>query len=348
MPNTEAPLRSLDGKPARASALPVVSVVVPTRNRADFLPYTLKALADQVYPSGRVEVIVVDNSSTDGTEELVRSWMAVYPFPLRYACKENRGPASSRNHGAALARGEIIAFTDSDCMPSPGWLRSAVRALRPNVGVITGPIALQRTEDTHFFFNAQLDPEVWDSGLYRTANLVIPKTVFEAVGGFDEGFALGPGGQLLGGEDSDLGWRIRRTGYAAVFAPGVIITHLATPITPREWMRKPLAVQVLPRLLRTIPELRRTSLWCRMFLSPRNFLFDLAALGLLLAAMLRIWPPLLLTLPFLYVSSDSWWTMFRTGKVHKAGAIFALLVQRYALALGTLLWSSFRYRRVIL
>ena len=350
MPSTEtAALPSQAGsEPAAQTRFPFVSVIVPTRNRGEILAFTLDALARQVYPSDRMELLVIDNSSTDDTEAVVGRWAAALPFPVRFQRKENKGPASSRNLGAQLARGEVLAFTDSDCLPSPAWLRSAVAALEPGVGVVTGPIALQRTADTHFFWNSQLDPEVWDSGLYRTANLVVRKAVFEEVSGFDESYALGPRGQLMGGEDTDLGWRIRRSGLRAVFVEGALITHLATQITPREWLLKPIAVQVLPRLVASVPELRSTALWARCFMSPRNFLFDLGAFSVVAAWLFHTWPLLLLTLPWLYVSSEAWYTMLRLGRIHKAAAIFALLVQRYSMVLGVLLWASVRYRRLVL
>src|SRR5260370_16324937 len=111
--------------------LPFVSVVIPTYNRASVLPYLFDALGKQVYPAVRMEAIVVDNSSSDDTEAVVSRWRQALPFPVTFHRKENRGPAASRNAGASLARGEIIAFTDTHCRPSPACLPPPAPTLPP-------------------------------------------------------------------------------------------------------------------------------------------------------------------------------------------------------------------------
>jgi glycosyltransferase involved in cell wall biosynthesis len=336
-----------DTKPS-TTRLPMVSVVVPTRNRAAWLGYVFDALARQVYPSSSMEVVVVDNSSTDDTEEVVRQWTEVLPFRVRFFRKANEGPASSRNYGAAHAIGEVIAFTDSDCMPDPGWLLNGVRALDDSVGVVTGPIHPRRTADTHFFFNAQLGVVLRDTGLYRTASLIVPRRVFELVGGFDESYALGPGGALIGGEDTDLGWRIRRSGHQAVFRPDVIMVHLATPIKFRDWLTRPILSQILPRLLRTVPELRETMLWHRYFHTDGDFYFVLGVAGVAAAAVTQFWPLALLPLGLVWSMRKGLGGMLRKGRVDKAAVILALLTARRALNVGVLAYASARYRRLVI
>src|SRR5258708_5952897 len=84
---------------------PFVTVVVPTYNRAKTLPFLFESLAKQHYPADRMELIVVDNSSNDNTEEVVEQWKQVFPFRARFSRKDNKGPAASRNYGAARAEG---------------------------------------------------------------------------------------------------------------------------------------------------------------------------------------------------------------------------------------------------
>lgn len=92
------------------------SVVIPTYNRAATLRQTLTALMAQDYPD--YEIIVVDDGSTDDTRAMIAR-----EFPqVRYIYQQNRGPAAARNRGIAHARGEIIAFTDDDCVPPRDWL----------------------------------------------------------------------------------------------------------------------------------------------------------------------------------------------------------------------------------
>jgi glycosyltransferase involved in cell wall biosynthesis len=92
------------------------AVVVPTFNRKAVLRQCIEALAKQDYPD--FEVIVVDDGSTDQTSEMI-----VDEFPkVRFLTQDHRGPAAARNRGVAGARGEIIAFTDDDCVAPRNWL----------------------------------------------------------------------------------------------------------------------------------------------------------------------------------------------------------------------------------
>jgi len=331
-----------------SATLPAVSVIAPTLNRAPWFAYTLGALARQVYPTALMEVVVVDNSSTDGTEDVVRKWAAALPFPLRFLRKANEGPAVSRNVGARLGTGSVLAFTDSDCMPEPCWLLNGVRALETGVGLVTGPILPRRTADAHFLFNAQMGAVLRDDGLYRTASLIVPREVFEAVGGFDESFTLGWGGALLGGEDTDLGWRIKRTGKSALFRPDVAVVHLATPISVRSWLFRPFLSQILPKLLRTYPDLRRTLLWNRYFHKDSDFFFLVALFGLAGAVAFQWWPLSLLSLGFVWSMRRSLAGMLRKGRVDKAAAMLALLGAQRALNVVVLAYASARYRRLVL
>ncbi len=340
--------RSEDAPSSATSVMPSVSVVIPTRNRAAWLAYTLHAVALQVYPSSLLEVVVVDNSSTDDTEDVVNAWASGYPFPLRFYRKTNEGPAASRNYGAARATGDVLAFTDSDCMPEPGWLANGVRALTAGVGLVTGPIIPRRTDDTHFFFNAQLGAVLRDDGLYRTASLIVPRPVFDKIGGFDESYALGRGGALLGGEDTDLGWRIRGQGLEAVFSPDVTVLHLATPISRRGWIRRAQLAQIMPRLVRTFPQLRDTVLWHRYFHMDDDFFFLLGLAGVVAAVAFGWWPLALLPLGFLWSNYQNLGGMVRKGRVDKALAMLLLLYARTAVRVGFLSYASVKYRCAVL
>jgi hypothetical protein len=233
-------------------------------------------------------------------------------------------------------------------MPEPNWLISAVRAVKGGAGLVTGPIIPRRTADTHFFFNSQLAAVSSDTGLYRTASLIVPRKVFESVGGFDESYTLGPGGALLGGEDSDLGWRIQRSGHVAVFQPDVQIVHLATPISPRAWLMRPVLSQIIPRLVRANPELRHVLLWHRYFHLDDDFFLLLGVAGVLGAVVLRWWPLALLPLGFVWSTRSNYIGMVRKGRLDKAAAIFGLMLARTALNVAVLIRASVRYRRLVL
>lgn len=322
--------------------LPTVSVIIPTRNRADWLAYVLYALARQVYPSELAEVLIVDDSSVDATEEVVRRWAEVHPFRVRFLRNVRKGPAASRNYGAAQATGEVLAFTDSDCMPEPNWLLNGVRGLEDGAGLVTGPIIPRRTADTHFFFNAQLDTVLSDTGVYRTANVFVRRSLFDAVGGFDESYLF------PSGEDIDFAWRIKRRGHRPSFRSDAVVVHLATPVSFRDWLKRPFLSQTTPLLLRTIPELRKTMLWHGYFHSERDFFFLLGLGGLAAALALHWWPLALLPLGFVWSIRSNLPGMVRKGRLDKAAAIVALLLARTGLNVAVLSYASVRYRRLVL
>ncbi|HEY2428771.1 MAG TPA: glycosyltransferase family A protein, partial [Acidimicrobiales bacterium] len=114
---------------AGPSAPPQVSVVIPTHNRAGMVTETLRALGGQE-DAPPFEVIVVDDASTDDTQDVLRLLADGFPVPL-IALRQatNRGPATARNQGWRSARGDIVCFTDDDCVPQPGWLAALVDGL---------------------------------------------------------------------------------------------------------------------------------------------------------------------------------------------------------------------------
>jgi glycosyltransferase involved in cell wall biosynthesis len=306
----------------------------------------LNALTAQTYPSSRLDVVVVDNDSEDDTEAIVREAAARAPFPIQYARKANQGPAVARNYGAARTAGEIIAFTDSDCLPNSSWLSSAINVMTKEVGLVCGPIVpIEGPEDAILVH--QVDGTQRDDGIYATANVLYRRTAFEQVGGFDAQFGAYAWGPPVGGEDCDLGWRVKRAGYAAAFAPMSVVYHQSSPMHLKGGLLDPLRAQVVPRLLVTIPELRRTFLWHRYFLGQHTAAFYLAALGIAVALRTR-WG-LLLVLPWLRIYWPTlrphFWPpqrwprlLLRLGLLSEASGLTSLV----------LAWASLRHRRLVL
>lgn len=330
--------------------LPLVSVIVPTYNRADLLPHLFNAMAQQLYPSSCLEMIVVDNSSSDGTSELVKRWAEVISFPVHFIQKANDGPTTSRNLGAARARGEILAYVDSDCIPHPCWIRNAVRHLQahPEVSVVCGPMLALRTEDGGMF-GSQHEETTRDTGLYPSGNLILRTACFRQLGGFDERFGIYPWGALMRGEDTDLVWRARRRGHRAEFKEDVVIWHLPGP-PPKLWrfLLQPVVMQIFPRLLRSIPELRDTFLWRRYFVSRDHALFYLAAAGVWAARRTGKLRHLLWTGPWLYEIRGLLLEELRRGGPAAAVKALALLAQHLAFCGMVLIYASVRYRRLVL
>lgn len=97
-----------------------VSIVIPTYNKKDFLELTLTALGFQTYPVDKYEVVVINDGSTDGTEDLVLSLSV--PYEINYTRQENKGRSVARNRGIENAKGETIIFIDDDCVPAPTFI----------------------------------------------------------------------------------------------------------------------------------------------------------------------------------------------------------------------------------
>ncbi|MBI4839073.1 MAG: glycosyltransferase family 2 protein, partial [Nitrospirae bacterium] len=107
-----------------------VSVIIPVYNRADLLPSVIKALLGQEYPA---EIIIVDDGSTDSTAEAAKG------YPVKYIYQENAGPAKARNTGWKASTGEIVCFTDSDCIPRKDWAgRLAESFVDDSIGAVGG------------------------------------------------------------------------------------------------------------------------------------------------------------------------------------------------------------------
>jgi glycosyltransferase involved in cell wall biosynthesis len=112
---------------------PAVSIILPTYNRAHLLPEALKSIRGQTFTDW--ELIVVDDGSTDDTPEVVAALAADIHQPVRYVYQQNRGPAGARNTGLDSARGEFVAFLDSDDVWLPHHLQDCVHGLRDNPDV---------------------------------------------------------------------------------------------------------------------------------------------------------------------------------------------------------------------
>ncbi len=214
--------RALD--PGTTVALPSISVIVPVYNDAARLPSCLRALEAQTYPRDRIEILVVDNGSTD------QSAAVVADFPhVRLFHEPTPGSYAARNAGLAAATAEVIAFTDSDCIPDPEWLASGVAELRrvEDCGLVGGAVRVLFRSDAKPT-TAELYDHVWQFDQARfvshgrfacTANVFTWARVIADVGPFDS--------TVKSVGDRDFGNRIAAAGYRLAFAPHAIVSHPA-------------------------------------------------------------------------------------------------------------------------
>jgi len=231
-----------------------VSVVIPTRDRVELLHQALLALDEQ--RARDFEVIVVDDGSkVDLATRLVGR--TVVGRSVRVLRQDGAGAVRARLRGVREANGEVLAFTDSDCEPQPGWLEAALRRIDEGADLVAG-----RTRPTRPVAPLERAVNEADGGLFPSCNLVVRRAAYEAVGGFDTeaaarwGFRWTTGARGLGfGEDTLLGWQVARMGRA-VYEEEALVLHRVFPPDPGEWFGRSWQMAAFPALVREVPELR--------------------------------------------------------------------------------------------
>ncbi len=210
-----------------SSALcPLVSVIVPTYRRPDLLRRCLTALCHQDLGADCYEIVVADDAASDETRRQIEEFAKAETRPIQYVpVRGAHGPAAARNAGWRASRGAVLAFTDDDCVPEPGWLRIGLAALHqdPALTAVTGRTVVPLPE-------RPTDHERNLAGLERseflTANCFCRREALEAIGGFDERFAL------AWREDSDLHFNLLERGGKLRRVPEAVVVH---PLRPAPW-----------------------------------------------------------------------------------------------------------------
>jgi len=220
---------------------PVLSAIICTHNRADYLGAAIDSLLRQTWDD--YEVIVVDNASTDNTQAVVQ---ARCPHPrLHYVYEATLGLSAARNRGATVARGQILAYLDDDAEASPGWLQALhqVYAANPRVAIAGGKVTL--------LWPPGQSPPAWLSvdlmghlGAYdlgddlcsitqpgltpRGLNYSLRRSFLESIGGFD--LTLGRvGTNLLSNEELYMTQRALADGWQVVYVPQALVAHNVAP-----------------------------------------------------------------------------------------------------------------------
>ena len=199
------------------------AVVICTRDRPALLEEAIDAARAASRPSD--ELVIVDSASRD--PDAIARVAASADVPLVRCATP--GVSRARNAGAAATSAPLIAFTDDDCRPQPGWTTALDAAFTdPRTGLVTGRILPDRTggralsvllDDQPRVLVANDDPATAGSG----ANMAFRRGAFDAVGGFDDEF--GPGARFRAAEDHDLFWRVLRAGWVGRYAPDAVVVH---------------------------------------------------------------------------------------------------------------------------
>jgi len=195
------------------------SVVVPAYNAEKSIGQCIKAVQAQSFKD--FEIIVVDDGSSDRTAEIVKRFKGV-----KLLQQQNAGPAKARNNGAKAAKGEIVVFTDSDCVPTMEWLEEMLKPFSD--AIVVGVQGRYKTKQGSLVarfiqleieqrYEKMLKHEFIDFiGSYAAA---YRQKVFEGMNGFDTSFPI------ASGEDTDLSFRIHKAGHRMVFNPKALVFH---------------------------------------------------------------------------------------------------------------------------
>ena len=252
---------------------PRISVVVPTVDRVALLERTLRGLATQ--DGVEFEAIVVHDGEP-GIKALLGAWQD--RLALRVLEIAERGAVPKRNAGWRAARAPLVAFTDDDCEPAPGWLKAAVAtfdANEPNVDLVQGRVdAHPEDAGVEGLFKRTVEVHEHYQG-YPNANLVYRRSALERVGGYDDAY-------WGASEDSDLAFRVLESGGDVRYADDALVWHAVRAVgfvdhlksLPR-WANGPLTMKRHPQL--------RPLVHHRIFWKPMHTTGALALLGLVLA-----------------------------------------------------------------
>ncbi len=217
-----------------------LSVVICTRNRPDLIGNAVSSVLAQSYAD--YDVLVVDQSTDDRTGEIVRG-LANAHARLRYLHTDKAGLSRAYNIGIRETQGEIIAFTDDDCIAPTDWLDRVYAAFQAErdaellYGQVLLPAALaDKPDDVPTLPIA----EPWTLNRARAgfviygmgANFAARRSLFTRIGGFDE--VLGGGGPLKSSQDYDLQYRAYIAGVTTAYRPEVVIDHYGVR-TPEQW-----------------------------------------------------------------------------------------------------------------
>jgi cellulose synthase/poly-beta-1,6-N-acetylglucosamine synthase-like glycosyltransferase len=337
---------------------PIVSVVIPFHNSELTLHHCLKGVFAQNFQF--FEVILVNNNSKDGSALIAKQFAQEHQGRCSYFVEPEQGPSPARNTGARSARGEIIAFTDSDCIPHEHWLRNISQAFdKPSIGAVAGKIVGSRSansvETFHALFTLRGGPEekVYESfslnaGGFATANFAIRKDLFQKLGGFDESRSFG--------EDHDLCARIYRSGHCIKYIPSGIVYHLhrsdvistcrqafhfgeSHPFLLSKHFERYLLIESGGISLRT------TRLPLRAWINLSSA--DKKVVGIVVLSLL--YPPFLVLLPAYFFL-----LLYRTGVMAKSESIDLIVKNRLVIPLLLIaksasmtagrLWGSFKYQ----
>jgi GT2 family glycosyltransferase/predicted SAM-dependent methyltransferase/cytochrome c-type biogenesis protein CcmH/NrfG len=278
----------------------LATIIIPVFNKLEFTRTCIKRVYENTRIELGVEVIVVDNASTDGTAEWLAQAAPAYPNLRFIRNATNVGFGKACNAGANMGQGKYIIFLNNDTEVQDGWLDAMidVAAKEENVGVVgckllypdgtiqhAGVAFAETKSDTYnlpvpfhiykgMHGSAALVNEQQDMDSVTAACMLIPKDIFDAVGGFDERY-------VMYFEDTDLVLRIREKGYRAVYTPKAVVIHHESKSSTKESVTAhnlasvqifyPRWKSMLDRRVRDAYDVKTPVVWSGEFLAPNGW-----------------------------------------------------------------------------
>lgn len=216
---------------------PKISVIVCTYNREDLLGYSLQSLAEQTLDNSLYEVLVINNNSTDGTQELTEEF-AGWHENFRVINEPKQGLSHARNRGWKEARGEYIAYMDDDAKAAPEWCEKILHSFRtvePKPVAVGGKILPWYRVEPPQWFSDELEIRSWGEDIgylqpprrnfgFSGSNMAFTKDILGNYGGFSTQLGM-VGGKMRFGEELDLFLRIADRQKLYWYDPNIIVYH---------------------------------------------------------------------------------------------------------------------------
>lgn len=208
-----------------------ISVIIATCNRSQGIERFLTAIRDAIVPDGcQLEIVVIDNNSKDDTKDVVERLIPNHNYNVRYFFHPIPGVSGARNLGIANSTGEVILFSDDDCVSDSCWISETYKlyAADENLALVGGRVELYSSEDMPETIKTSLEPDVLDNvykihGFLHGCNMSVRRSALEEVGSYDE--RLGAGTVLKSAEDTDLVYRFFKARKKIIYAPEVLVYH---------------------------------------------------------------------------------------------------------------------------
>ncbi len=219
----------------------VLSIVICTYNRIRLLPFCLESILDQDYKGKDVEIILVNNNSTDNTAEYFKAFQNDHSeFSFRYVEETNQGLSFARNRGIKESEGEYVAFVDDDAILRKDYFQNIINFIKqyPDCDAFGGKILVHfegqppRWENKFInsmfgYFNVGDQPFIFDKTNYpRGSNMIFKQSLIDQVGDFNTKLGRVKRG-LEGNEEKDLFQRIYQANKQVRYDPNLVVEHIA-------------------------------------------------------------------------------------------------------------------------